>query len=253
VKTYTERLELENGRGKQVSLRRGDTNSWAPAESGSVEIAPGVFSPAQITVTLFDTPEAPYAVTVSVRPLGGRLEAVDLTVAQIPGGPPVTRAGLARIPITEIVRGCADHLTFAEPLEGNPDAVRVAPAQLTDQELGLLRTGNPDDEALQILARTFRVARAISDKPTQILHEELGVAIATIKRWLSKAVEAGYLTKEERERGKALALASRTLKQVSELVEATRQASRADLPARKKRPTEGRAEAWQTEHGGGSR
>lgn len=196
---------------------------------GDIELAPDVFSPKQIDVRAINQPEAPYSVTLTVRPIGGKLEAVDMAVIQIPGGPPVTRTGLSRIPVTDWVRACGSKLTTRVNSQGGGQS--IVSANLSDEELQTLRAGNPDGEALRILTRIFRVFRALSDKPTNDLAESIGVTTATMKRWLARAVEAGHLTSEERGRAKT-ADSSRSVEDVRVFSEKYLKASGADIQAR---------------------
>ena len=54
------------------------------------------------------------------------------------------------------------------------------------------------DEDLPQLAALYRWARAQDGRPTAIMARDFKVSPATVRRWLARAVEAGYLTREER-------------------------------------------------------
>lgn len=133
-----------------------------------------------------------YDLTATVEPDGtGTLVVTRLVAEQVAGGPPVQRGELAKISVEPFVRFAAQTVLRVEPdrvgTPGPPDAFwdRVAEKGLADSDL-------PD------LAKAYRWIRLQEGRPTAVLAQELGISTATVRRWLAKAVSAGYLTQDER-------------------------------------------------------
>lgn len=189
-----------------------------------VEIAPGLFSPASMLVIAGADDGLPYEVRVTVRPIGGQLAAVDLVAAQLPGGLPVTRTGVASIPVTEMVAACTSRLR----MKRGDALVSAAPAP---EDVSLLRQGRPDTERLRVLVRIYRIVRAVSDTPGATLQSMLEVDRATITRWLARAVKEGLLDESERGKRKSDVGSVRSSEDVDGFMDAYAQASARDLPA----------------------
>jgi hypothetical protein len=113
---------------------------------------------------------------------------------QVDDGPPIQRGELAKISVEPFIRFVAAETVIRR--EGN----RIAPhpgdalAEFWDR---VEKSGFTDDD-LPDLARAYRWVRLQEGKPTAMIAEELGLSTATVKRWVGKAVSAGYLTQAER-------------------------------------------------------
>ena len=165
----------------------GRLKAWHP-------VAPTLMGFAVVEVkagTEFD--QLPYDLVATVEPDGtGKLVVAKLTAAQVDGGPPIQRGELAKISVEPFIRFvAAETVMRAEGnkvgLPGPPDGFweRVEKNGLTDADL-------------HDLARAYRWVRLQEGKPTALIAQELGLSTATVKRWVGKAVTAGYLTQAER-------------------------------------------------------
>ncbi len=156
-------------------------------------VAPGLkgYEEVDVSVKASESETLTYDMTATVKPDGtGRLVVTKLVVEQAPGGPPVQRGELGKIQMEPIVRFVASNaLEVADgytSIPGHPAFwERVERDGLTDSDL-------PE------LARVYRWVRLQEGRPTAALAEALSLSPATVRRWLAKAVEAGYLTQEER-------------------------------------------------------
>lgn len=158
----------------------------------------------------------PYAVVLTLVPIDGRLEAVDMAVIAVPGGPPVTRTGLAQIPVTEMVQSAAEAFTVS----GGPTSYSF-PAGIDDEQIERLRRGKPGPAELQTIAHAYRITRAVSPNPIATLADELAINRANITRWVTRAVDEGYLAPEERDLGTpAVPAEVRSAAQVEALLDA---------------------------------
>ncbi|MGW4331863.1 hypothetical protein ACWEK5_03440 [Rhodococcus koreensis] len=147
----------------------------------------------EVKATAAESDGLPYDVTATVEPDGtGKLVVTRLVAEQVEGGPPVQRGELAKISVEPFIRYVANATVIRVEstrigAPGPPEDFweRVAANGLTDADL-------PD------LAKAYRWVRLQEGKPTSLLAQEFNLSTATVKRWLSKAVDAGYLTQAER-------------------------------------------------------
>lgn len=159
------------------------------------EVAPTLLGYASVDVQAdaSESDQLPYDVIATVEPDGtGKLVVTKLVAAQADGGSPIHRGELAKIRVEPFVRFVAAETVLRQEgnrigIPGPPDAFwdRVAASGLTDDDL-------------HDLARTYRWVRLQEGKPTARIAEELGLSTATVRRWVAKAVEAGYLNQAER-------------------------------------------------------
>ena len=135
----------------------------------------------------------PYDLEATVEPDGtGKLVVTKLTAEQVDGGPPIQRGELAKISVEPFVRFVAAETVMRA--EGNRLGLPGPPEDFWDR---IAENGLTDDD-LPALARAYRWVRLQEGKPTALLAEEFNVSPATVRRWVSRAVDAGVLTQAER-------------------------------------------------------
>jgi hypothetical protein len=134
-----------------------------------------------------------YDVSAIVEPDGtGKLVVTRLTAEQVDGGPPIQRGELAKISIEPFIRFVAAATVMRH--EGNRVGLPGPPDDFWDR----VAANGLTDSDLHELARAYRWVRLQEGKPTALLAQEFGLSTATVRRWVAKAVEAGYLTQAER-------------------------------------------------------
>lgn len=135
----------------------------------------------------------PYGLVATVEPDGtGKLVVTKLTAEQVAGGPPIQRGELAKISVEPFIRYVAAETVMRH--EGNKIGYPGPPDDFWDR---VAKDGLTDGD-LHDLARAYRWVRLQEGKPTALLAKEFGVSVATVKRWVGRAVDAGYLTQAER-------------------------------------------------------
>ncbi|MGX6508291.1 helix-turn-helix domain-containing protein [Rhodococcus sp. SJ-2] len=140
------------------------------------EVAPGIAGYRTVRVastTGFNG--HPYEVEATVRAGNGKYSVVSLVVHAPHDGVAIHRGELAKISVEPYLRAAAE-------------TVETPPPDLSDLK--------SDD--LAGLAQAYRWIRLREGKPSAALAEHLGVSLPTVRRWITNAVEAGYLTQEER-------------------------------------------------------
>lgn len=147
----------------------------------------------EIEATPADSDQLRYDVVARIEPQNGRYVVVRISASQTDGGPPIQRGELAKISLEPFVRFAAatDNLLRVRGDKfGEPGAAEGFWSQLSEN-------GATDDD-LEELAHLYRWIRLAEPNPTAVLAEELKRSRATVKRWLARAVELGYLGAEER-------------------------------------------------------
>lgn len=177
-------------------------------------IAGDFYGPARLVID-DDTNDEGYLLRGIVEPQGGRLVLTSVTFAQAPGGPPVQRGAVGKIPLEAFVYFTAagqrvflvvdeDDDRFEWVFKRKQDTGPVRSVVFPDAIKTLAeqaRGKRPEtDEDYQTLATLYRWFRITEGHPTAILAEKLDVSRATLKRWTAKAVERGFLTEDERVR-----------------------------------------------------
>lgn len=162
--------------------------------AGNHRLAPDLFGHSSVEVKALaaESDTLAYDTTATVGPDGtGKLVVTKLVVEQATDGPPVQRGELAKISVEPFIRFTAEAtvLRIARDSIGFPQIGHILERL---EEHGLTEADLPD------LARAYRWIRLQEGKPTAILAAEVGVSVATVKRWLAKAVDAGFLMPEER-------------------------------------------------------
>jgi hypothetical protein len=157
-------------------------------------VAPTLVGFAVVVVTAnaeFD--KLPYDLTATVEPDGtGKLVVAKLTAGQVAGGPPIQRGELAKISVEPFVRFVASETVMRA--EGNKIGLPGPPDDFWDR---VAKNGLSEGD-LRDLARAYRWVRLQEGRPTALLAHEFGLSTATVKRWVGRAVDAGYLTQAER-------------------------------------------------------
>ncbi|TXG89457.1 helix-turn-helix domain-containing protein [Rhodococcus rhodnii] len=157
------------------------------------EVAPGLFGYASVDVSAGPEDGYAYALTATVEPRGGKYVVTRLVADQVEGGPPVQRGELAKISVEPLIREAAREAMQAT----GSDTWR--PITPTGEFWDRIESGEGIiDEDLPQLAALYRWVRLQDGRPTAIMARDFKVSPATVRRWLSRAVEAGHLTQEER-------------------------------------------------------
>lgn len=159
-------------------------------------VAPGLRGYEEVEVHS-DPGEFPYAITATVKARGGKYVVTRLVVEETEGGPTVQRGELAKISVDPFIRAAAAHVTEEKPGSVPGHSTLSVPGP-PDEFWDRVQHNGISDEDLPQLAALYRWIRLQEGKPTAVLAEEIGVSTATVRRWLIRAVEAGYLTQEER-------------------------------------------------------
>lgn len=158
------------------------------------QVAPTLFGFAKVEVKAeaeFD--ELPYDLHATVEPDGtGKLVVTKLTAEQVGVGPPIQRGELAKISVEPFIRFVASNTVTRR--EGNKVGLPGPPEGFWER----VEQNGLTDADLHDLARAYRWVRLQEGKPTALIAQELGLSTATVKRWVGKAVAAGYLTQAER-------------------------------------------------------
>lgn len=164
------------------------------SEGKDHEVAPTLRGLAVVEVKLSATESGhPYDLVATVEPDGtGKLAVTKLTAEQVTGGPPIQRGELAKISVEPFIRFVADKTVMRH--EGNRIGVPGPP----DDFWNRVAANGLTDNDLHDLARAYRWVRLQEGKPTTLLAQEFGLSTATVRRWVGKAVDAGYLTQAER-------------------------------------------------------
>ncbi|WP_205873468.1 helix-turn-helix domain-containing protein [Mycobacterium camsae] len=159
------------------------------------EVAPTLlgYAVAEVKAGPADSDHLPYDLVATVEADGtGKLVVTKLTAEQVDGGPPIQRGELAKISVEPFIRYVANKVVWRS--EGNRIGIPGPPEDFWNRvaENGLT------DADLHDLARLYRWVRLQEGKPTLRIAEALGLSTATVRRWVAKAVEAGFLTHAER-------------------------------------------------------
>lgn len=165
---------------------------WPPP---TAEVGPNLYGYARVTVhaAAAESEQLPYDVDATVVPDGtGKLIVSTLTATQSADGPPIQRGELAQISIEPFVRFVANSTVVWQ--DGDKFGLPVPPDEFWER---VAANGLTADD-LADLARVYRWVRLQEGRPTTLIAQELGLAPATVRRWVAKAVEAGYLTQQER-------------------------------------------------------
>lgn len=158
------------------------------------DIAPGLLGYEWLEVSSTDSDGYPYDITATVEPQDGRYVVSKMVVAQRPSGLPLRRGELAKISVDPFVRTAA-----AEVARVLSDTQMQPIASLLDHDTERrIRAEGVSDEDLPRIAAWYRWIRLQDGRPTTVIAQTLGVSRATAKRWAARAVEAGYLTQDER-------------------------------------------------------
>jgi hypothetical protein len=179
-------------------------------QPATIQIAPGLFVPPEITVTSDDY--RGYRVEATVIPDGGRLVVSCLTVCRLSDGAPVTGEGLRQIALTPFVKTSllaayaklaarphdAPSLTLDELLRvGDEGAVAWGLLNVADRDR--LKAAGPIDETLQWVALLYRVAVVVAEPPVKSVQGAFEVSLRTATNWVAAARGAGYLNGADQE------------------------------------------------------
>ncbi len=158
---------------------------------GRAEVAPGVNIWTAATGVLEDYKG--YDVTAEVELSdAGRLEVSKLSVAQRPGGPPVTGEALRTITVQSIIRD-----SVATSLQmGNkwPKGKEIsANGLLATEEALRLKAAGPVAETLEWVGRVYRLSEIIGHAPTKAVEETFQISRSTAGAWIGRARAAGHI------------------------------------------------------------
>ncbi|WP_193045287.1 helix-turn-helix domain-containing protein [Mycolicibacterium baixiangningiae] len=151
------------------------------------------FAVVEVKAEASESDQLPYDLVATVEPDGtGKLVVTSLVAEQVDGGPPIQRGELAKISVEPFIRFVAAETVMRH--EGNEVGLPGPPDEFWDR----VEKNGLTDADLHDLARAYRWVRLQEGKPTAMIAEELGLSTATVKRWVGRAVAAGYLTQSER-------------------------------------------------------
>ncbi|WP_152975422.1 hypothetical protein [Rhodococcus rhodochrous] len=162
------------------------------------DIAPGLRGHRTVEV-IADPGEwgLPYSVTATMEARDGKYVVTRIVVEEAEGGPTVQRGELAKISVEPFIRAAASK-TLSERPGAKPGMSRLGIPGASEEFLEKAQANGLTDDDLPELAALYRWIRLQEGRPTAVLASALGLSTATVKRWLAKAVEAGYLTQAER-------------------------------------------------------
>lgn len=161
----------------------------------SAEVAPSLLGYATVVVKADarESEQLPYDLMATVEPDGtGKLIVVKLAAAKVDEGPPIQRGELAKISVEPFIRFVASETVIR--MEGNKIGLPGPPDDFWDR----VGKNGLTDADLHDLARAYRWVRLQEGRPTALIAEQLGLSTATVRRWVVRAVDAGYLTQAER-------------------------------------------------------
>ncbi|OWY79413.1 hypothetical protein [Rhodococcus sp. BUPNP1] len=157
------------------------------------EVAPGLLGYEELEVTSGPDDGLAYNVTARIEPNGGKYVVTRLVAEQLPDGPPIQRGELAKISMEPFIREAAREISVATG-ENTSRPIASAPEFWDRIEFDKTIT----EEDLPQLAALYRWIRLQDGRPTTVMSRDFAVSPATVRRWLVRAVEAGYLTQDER-------------------------------------------------------
>ena len=151
------------------------------------------FAKVEVKATAAESDSLAYDLVATVEPDGtGKLVVTRLVAEQADGGPPIQRGELAKISVEPFIRFVAAETVMR--YEGDKVGLPGPPDDFWDR----VSANGLTDNDLHDLARAYRWVRLQEGKPTALLAQEFGLSTATVRRWVAKAVDAGYLTQAER-------------------------------------------------------
>ncbi|MCU1668042.1 MAG: hypothetical protein JWP40_969 [Blastococcus sp.] len=154
-------------------------------------VAPGLQLWSDVEVYAYD--HKGYDVVVRVLADGTRMWANEVRVTQRDGGPPVTGEALRQVTVAAFVRLAvrAGAVIGKEPWA--PESERLMYGHLDAKHRDLLREAGPVRETLEWVARAYRLAMAMGERPTKYVEEVFEVPRYTASRWIASARGQGLL------------------------------------------------------------
>lgn len=126
--------------------------------------------------------ELPYDLEVEVDFADGRLVVSSLLVKRKADGPAVRTQDLMRVKLGDLLHQAV--------MSGQVLMYRSEPDETPPAEVA---AAGPTPEALQLVARFYRLAYVSGNPPTVTVAKELGITRATAERWISRCRQQGYL------------------------------------------------------------
>ena len=149
---------------------------------GKAQLGPGLTMWRKVRRTV-DWEEIPYVVRFVAALENGRMVVESFTLERRPNGPPVTGEALRSVQVAAFLRDAV--WDSAELDEDASSLMQRAPAEIT--------AGGKSDAALAAVSLAYRLAHLRGDSPRQAVKEMLGTSRATATRWVTAAVERGFL------------------------------------------------------------
>lgn len=171
--------------------------------SSSVELAPGLTVPDEVTVNVSDL--RGYDVEAVIVPQGGRLVVAKIEMAQREGGPPVTGEAMRQLVMTPLIKAALGfaHVKLNIRPHDEPytleEAMRlqevgaVAWGLLGVEDRDRLKAAGPSGETLQWVALLYRVAVAIAEPPVKTIQGAFEISLRTATNWVAAARGEGLL------------------------------------------------------------
>lgn len=164
------------------------TQGHVPTNRQLVDIGDGHKVPSEITAIAEDVDGYTVTLTAVYRPASGRYEAREMTVRS-ENGQEVSGEALRSVPVATILRdGIMSALQAATALTFGPP-----PSDLGKR---------PTQEALEWVARIYRLALLVGEAPTQAVAGALDLPRSTAGRWVMRARDRGLLTVQDPRGGK---------------------------------------------------
>jgi hypothetical protein len=133
----------------------------------------------------------------------GRFECNSLTVERAKGAPPITTAGIRRIPVQSVINQVAlGHLHRVKQNPNVEDEVIITPLRGRVPTFKRLAESGPTDEVLEHVALWYRLMYACNFDPTWAVEDAFGLPRSTAERWVRKARDLGLIDRPDPRRRK---------------------------------------------------
>jgi hypothetical protein len=156
------------------------------------EIGPGVYLDLPLEVQITDCPDPGVTVTLVITEVDGKLAPVSVSCADGLSTDRLRRLNMATL-VNKVIRA------FAEVDGDNPDGTvsrmnpNIAAMSPLPDQARIMRLEGPTDANLRRIARLYRAADVVGERPTKWVAMNVGLPTSTAGNWVRKARDAGYL------------------------------------------------------------